>query len=374
MSAHSFQPLGARPQFAAKVRIRVLVLAVALGLISLFSPRLPAQEQKAAAVPSEKNSKEQSAGQTPPAFPKPGVVPESAFRAVLPDGAVIELVGLCEHPTAGRDWWRPDGSPLGKIPAGEAPKELPPNGFGIRVGNPGFLDRDLAIDATLREGAEITLVGLRTEQHSSANTFKKTDDKKMVQSLRALVQFLPNSRVRLSLHYAPEPWKSYGQSKNWLTLRNGQRVRSAGVLAFQGSSFGVIIMPPTEEKETHGPPSVASWTTISAAYDFEDNRHREVRFVAVDAAGREHFAKIKLTPHARGASLLMARFPNLPLESVELFRFESRPFQMVQFRDVSLHPGQKTNFEVRVGDVPVEPVAPHSPRRGRGQPKTTGPQ
>jgi beta-lactamase regulating signal transducer with metallopeptidase domain len=32
------------------------------------------------------------------------------FRATLPNGVTVELVGVCEHPTDGKQWWRPDGA------------------------------------------------------------------------------------------------------------------------------------------------------------------------------------------------------------------------------------------------------------------------
>ena len=61
--------------------------------------------------------------------------------------------------------------------------------------------------------------------------------------------------------------------------------------------------------------------------------------------------------------LLMAGFANTPLEKVETFLFQSRIFQSVAFRNVSLHRGQKTNFAVHVGDEPWEPTSPYSQRR-----------
>ena len=71
------------------------------------------------------------------ATPQPAGSADAAFRAVLSDGAVIELIGLCEHPATGHDWWRPDGSPLRKTPTGEAPKNLTSQHvFDVRLGNP----------------------------------------------------------------------------------------------------------------------------------------------------------------------------------------------------------------------------------------------
>jgi len=40
------------------------------------------------------------------------------------------------------------------------------------------------------------------------------------------------------------------------------------------------------------------------------------------------------------------RFSGLPLSDVKEFRFEARPYAWVEFRNVSLQPGQRTQVEV----------------------------
>jgi hypothetical protein len=44
------------------------------------------------------------------------VQPPSKWRANLPNGASVEFIGLCERPSGGKQWWGPDGSPLGYAP------------------------------------------------------------------------------------------------------------------------------------------------------------------------------------------------------------------------------------------------------------------
>ncbi|MHC4497509.1 MAG: HEAT repeat domain-containing protein [Planctomycetota bacterium] len=45
-----------------------------------------------------------------------GKTAQSPFKATLANGVTVELVGVCEHPSEGRQWWRPDGSPLKEAP------------------------------------------------------------------------------------------------------------------------------------------------------------------------------------------------------------------------------------------------------------------
>ncbi len=48
----------------------------------------------------------------------------------------------------------------------------------------------------------------------------------------------------------------------------------------------------------------------------------------------------------RNAHLLTARFPDLPLSKVKEFHFQTRPLQEIEFRNVSLHRGQKSHVEI----------------------------
>lgn len=41
---------------------------------------------------------------------------EPTFKKSLPNGVTVELVGVCEHPSEGKQWWRPDGSLLEEAP------------------------------------------------------------------------------------------------------------------------------------------------------------------------------------------------------------------------------------------------------------------
>jgi len=39
--------------------------------------------------------------------------PESKWKVTLANGATVEFIGVCESPSVGKQWWGPDGSPLG---------------------------------------------------------------------------------------------------------------------------------------------------------------------------------------------------------------------------------------------------------------------
>ena len=264
---------------------------------------------------------------------------EGAFRAVLADRAMIELVALCEYPAAGHDWWRPDGSPLRKVPLGAGPKEFTHHRFQ------GALLREVAFEATLADGAEAELTGLNMTGLGRSNSFTKlADGGKVNQKIRAAIQVRPNSRITLLVHYAPHPWETVCELKHWLTLPKGKRMRAGvALMSHSNASRGVILVAPTEEN---------GGTRMTSAFDLDDLDHREVRIVAVDTHGTEHLADRHYQGNARAAHVLEARFEKLPLDEIEKFLFQSRKFQNIEFRNVSLHAGQKTNFAIAVEGQP----------------------
>ncbi len=87
-------------------------------------------------------------------------------------------------------------------------------------------------------------------------------------------------------------------------------------------------------------------TRISVSYSLQD---AEVRIVAIDTAGRLHTAD-RVTTSASGSVIQPeASFQDLPLELIGEFCAQSRPVQWVEFHNVSLEPGQRTEVQVIVG-------------------------
>jgi hypothetical protein len=58
------------------------------------------------------------------------MVPASEWRATLPNGVTVEFVGLCDHPSAGKQWWGADGSQLGYAPYWNVERHAPKGADG----------------------------------------------------------------------------------------------------------------------------------------------------------------------------------------------------------------------------------------------------
>jgi hypothetical protein len=72
----------------------------------------------------------------------------------------------------------------------------------------------------------------------------------------------------------------------------------------------------------------------------------ELRLIAEDKEGREHVAPETLLPAFGELAQITATFHNLPLKQVKQFRLQARTWQWVEFRNISLYAGQKTDVQV----------------------------
>ena len=234
---------------------------------------------------------------------------DGAFRVVLPDGATVDLVGLCEYPSAGHEWWRPDGSPLGRVPAGDVPKDVKP------MPGEGSVLREVALEGTLADGADVGLNDVATRVLGSSTSLSNpAPGQRTIKRIRAVVQLDPNSRTSFVVHYAPKPWTTLGQFQN----HEGTVLMSTG-----GTSFGVVFPAPSEEQGS---------ARLTVAFDIDDLAHHEVRVIALDKKDRKHASKGSAQGSARGAQMLVTRFEKLPLSAISSFQFQLRKIEHVEFR------------------------------------------
>ena len=126
-----------------------------------------------------------------------------------------------------------------------------------------------------------------------------------------------NRSVTVRFGLAAGPWKTIAESKGNAVLG------------------GDVVFAPSAE--------INGSATISVAHRFGD---RDVRVVAVGLDGREHLA----TSNQRGGGgklyQVTSTFDKVPLKDVKTFRFQTRPYEWIEFRKVSLYAGEKTAVQV----------------------------
>ena len=88
-----------------------------------------------------------------------------------------------------------------------------------------------------------------------------------------------------------------------------------------------------------------------------DIKDRVLQVVAVGKDGQEYPSSC----HDAGAGTthqITATFSKLSLKEIKSFRLQARPYQWIEFRNVSLHPGQKTDVQIVLPESSTESIFP----------------
>ncbi len=246
----------------------------------------------------------------PPEASQPVAKGEEAWKKTLPGGTTVELIGISTNPSGPKTWWAPNGSPLGKAPLDQAnrPFERPADrkmrGFAVRVTVPkgieGFatewsIAQSSGYGADSSGTAALGVVGAWADLPSDAGT----------------------TTVRLGT--------AIGAWKTELTAMGGG---TTAIVPDQGS-IGV-----TRAR------AIPKGCAIVAA---DSLRGPNVRIVAVDLDGKEHTQSAGSVSSSGNLRMSDLEF-DLPLDRVKEIRFQTRPFEWVEFKDVPLEPREVGDF------------------------------
>ncbi|UCD53199.1 MAG: M48 family metalloprotease, partial [Phycisphaerales bacterium] len=248
-------------------------------------------------------------------------------KAILPHGITVEMVGVCEYPSAGKSWWRPDGSPLEEAPYDKRGAWVAPN-------DRGKSPFELALRVQgLPTGWN---AGVQTPGSNASNSSDPPSKAgKRLPDLRWLMMEADPDRTTCTMRCdIAAPWQTIA--------RSAPKLNAAEKTAEDGVRF-------TEIRE--GTPGWTSVTITGHAHE-EDNvsigdPKGLQRIVAVLKDGQ--IVETSLGWHTlEHGGAATAYFSQLSLAEVEEFRLQVRPLTRVDFENVSLRPGQKTEVKVRV--------------------------
>jgi hypothetical protein len=145
------------------------------------------------------------------------------------------------------------------------------------------------------------------------------------------VEILPQSRATVRLKYA---------AGKWTTVATCPATRGTAVTLPQG---GVLFGDPVEKDG-------GAQLPVALKSDPDD-----YRIVAIDQSSREHQTSFVVSSSVEGIRLNSHGFQNLRLARVREFRLQMRTWRPIEFRNISLHRGQKTNFAIFIEDKPYVP-------------------
>jgi len=177
------------------VRRHLLRLVSALFLLTAQAEVGPASARMEAADQASAVAKSTPIQPSRAVPAKPSDANESPFRITLPEGAIVELIGVSEPLSADHAWWRPDGSPLTNPPVGSFEKKFRPRRIA------GSLLREFAVNSMIGREAEVSESRFTPEgglqlAHSVST---RSAGEKIHEKLRFVRQIRANSRSTIVL-------------------------------------------------------------------------------------------------------------------------------------------------------------------------------
>jgi beta-lactamase regulating signal transducer with metallopeptidase domain len=250
---------------------------------------------------------------------------KNKFRATLPNGVTVELVGVCEHPSEGKQWWRPDGTelirrPYDKLNYTEVTENVKHYEFVYRItGSEG-------VTSTIYSNANIEGISYRDfEKYAQNYIFSNPKDYRL-----AIINAKPETA---SVEFAI----GVGVESAWKTIcTQSSPVDNTGTVG-----PGVVFQPAIEKDGK---------TYLTIAYQIKED---EISVVAIDNAGLIHKPDSFDNVTASQLSSCQVSF-NLPAAQIKEIRFQTQKYQRVIFKNVSLQPDVKTNLQIEIATENTE--------------------
>ncbi|HEY7115266.1 MAG TPA: sigma-70 family RNA polymerase sigma factor [Tepidisphaeraceae bacterium] len=291
----------------AAALVVVLVAAVTVGTLAMVRAADPPQ----------------TADKATPAQAAPADHPPTT--AGLADGVSVEVVGISDYPSAGKAWWRADGSAL---PAAPYVK------MSGMLGDRNQSGREIAVRINDRtaggpEPASVTWSISPGGSYAGGAAYDRAG--RAVAGLEARAYALPRaaSGVRLRVDVAMGPWRT-----KYAAGADGSVASIAGEVFNFGTAF-----------EAKG----------GAEFTFTRAGGRggldATRVVVIDKAGKSHTAQTMRAASSGAVTSGQYHADVLPRDIKEL-RFQTRPYdQWIEIRNVCVDPAKPMKVETATSDL-----------------------
>lgn len=272
---------------------------------------VPVPESKAAANPA---AQEDAAQTQQPGQEKKEANQGPPFRVEIPDGGVLEVVAVGEHPSHGRAWWAPDGTLTA------APYEH----FHSAVHDDASLVREIAVRWVESPPEGVTVNWSVDGGGSSASGKPLTADNKPIARLDAVARaFAKDAKTcSITISVSGGAWETVAET-------SGQDLSSEG-----GPQY-TFAFTPTSHRNGR--------LLLTVAHNVED---REVRIIAVKRDGKTLVVGQTNSAGGRGFLQSTAEFADLAADEVQKFCVQARARSHWQVREISLWPGETTTPDI----------------------------
>ncbi len=244
--------------------------------------------------------------------------PNSQFIATFDNGAIVELVGIREHNSSNKQWWKPDGSVLLDAPYDKINGTVHPHGktkayeFAVKFSSipNGINTKIVCPDCGSSIGGSL-----------NSGTYK---DNKWLKDIGHLTTQLPEDMEQCKIKVAIT-------SKKWNTVSssNGKGGQSESY-----ENYAIIFSPANNDSNN---------TSITVAHTIKD---KDIRLIAIDSDGNTH-RTIRLNSGGTDQITQLHATFDITMDKITTFKLQERDYLWKTFDNVVLKP----SFKVQANQI-----------------------
>ncbi len=254
----------------------------------------------------------------------------SKWKVTLPAGTV-ELIGICENPSAGKQWWGPDGSPVDHVPY------VNTEPYGRPRADRKLYEVAWRIENRLSGGA--ARYSLEGSNGSYGRSIRDRYGNRMIQGLSASGYSFDKSRRKTA-------WSVGLSSGHWQTALI---VEDKAVETKVLDKHRIILHPPKRENGQIVVRCFEEWSSR-----MRDHQTQFALTIWENSASKtvsmDRYNE-KITDN-RDTGLTEHKFvlEDVSMSQIEGVCFRYRPFEFVTFKNISLVPGEDPGFEIELSE------------------------
>ena len=236
------------------------------------------------------------------------------FTATLPNGATVKVLGVCEHPSEGKQWWSPDGTPMERTfeKFNHPAKKSDLNLFELvyRVVGISDLLTDIGINDSVRvssDWSDLTALAEKVRLENPDNCYPLLFSyKKGMEQIDVTILV--------------------GSDSSWKTITRMNATKGSNLANTRTKGAHVMIANPNEKDGR---------TRLNIAHDITDQQYR---VIATDKNGMVNTcSRSSIMSNGNGLCMMDVEF-DLPLAKIKSIQFQTQKFQSVTFKNISLRP------------------------------------
>ncbi|HBG78470.1 MAG TPA: hypothetical protein DDW84_06465 [Phycisphaerales bacterium] len=234
------------------------------------------------------------------------------FKATLSNGVTVELIGVCEHPSKGKQWWGPDGEPLG---------------YEIEtIERSSYQSKDPGYEFVFKTPIGFDQIKIEIKDSTTCSDIEVLKPSGLFAGQRAHIK-AGTKATDIKIGVVPD-------KADWNTIaeHNGQGT------TFRNVDGGKVIFSQANDSP--------DGLLITITDDLNDKKADRV--IVIDKSGKENRAHLQTSLTVNGMRQQTFVAKEVKAENATSYKFQQMSYKWTTLKNVSLKPNVKTDVQIGV--------------------------